>query len=494
VARVPVVLAVVGLLAAGGLVDRVSSSSTASVTQSAAAAGEVSVAAPAAALSSSWFCGGATDDKQGKAPGQLVVTNAGGTAIEGTAKIMASNGHSTAESFRVGPSGHATVPETVPGGASWVGATVDLQGGQASVEQQITGSLGASVTPCATTGSQTWYFTSGATLVNASVELLLLNPYPADAVADLSFTTNQGVEEPGDFQGLVVPANGMLAVDLGSHLRRRSQIATTVSVRTGSLVVWKTDIVTPPTKGQATIGSLAGATAPDPAAPIGGAAVTLGSPSAGTQWIWPEGDSGNGFDERYSIYNPGTATAQVSLSIGLEAGTAEPVDLTVAPDTVTTVVSSSEARIPAGVGHFAKVSSINGVPVVAERTLAVGRPSRFSGLGEIPGIRTTAPAWLVGQAATSAKTQGYLVINNPGTSPVRVSVDAMAGGRTAPLGTLAPFTIPVGKRASILINKDAPAGQALVVRGSGPIVVERDLYGSAPAPGVSLSPAVPLSP
>jgi hypothetical protein len=493
VARVPIVLAIVGLLAAGGLIDRVSGASSTPSTASAAATGAVSVAAPAAALSSSWFCGGATDDKKGLAPGQLVVTNAGGTSIDGTATITSSDGRESVEHLHVRASSDTTIPETVPGGAAWVGATVDLQGGQASVEQQITGSLGASTTPCATTGSQSWYFTSGATMVNAGVELILMNPYPVDAVADLSFFTNEGVEEPGDFQGLVVPAKGMLAVDLGSHLRRRRQIATSVNVRTGSLVAWKTDIVTPPTKGQPVLGTKAGATAPDPAAPVGGVAVTLGSPSAGTEWVWPEGDSGNGFDEQYTVYNPGTATAQVSLSLGLDAGSAQPFDLTVAPDTTSTVVSSSEGRVPAGVGHFAAVRSLNGVPVVAERTLAVGKPSAISGLGEIPGIRTTSTAWLVGQAATAPKTSGYLVIDNPGTQPVTINVDAVSGGHSGPLPTLAPFTIPVGHRASILINKDAPAGQALVVRGSGPIVVERDLYGLAKDPGVSLSPAVPLS-
>jgi hypothetical protein len=491
VARVPIVLAVAGLLIVGGLVDRAGGGAT-NAPPSAAAAGEVSVVAPGDALSSSWFCGGATDDQHGEAPGQLMVTNMGPTAIDGTATLVSSIGKKVVEPVHVAAEGDAMIPESVPGGAAWIGAMVDLQGGQATVDQQIVGSLGASSTPCATTGSRSWYFTSGATLVNAGVELSLLNPYPADAIVDLTFTTDQGVEQPGDFQGLVVPARGMLAVDLGSHLRRRQRIATTVSVTTGRVVAWKTDIVTPPAKGQATIGSPQAATAPDPAAPIGGVAVTLGSPSPGTQWTWPEGDSGNGFDEQYAIYNPGSATAEVALTIGLDAGTAEPFDLSVAPDSVSTVVSSSEARVPAGVGHFAEVRSINGVPVVAERTLAVGAPSTISGLGELPGIRMAVPAWLVGANAAPAGTQAYLVIDNPGTRSVAVSVQGVVDGRTAPLATLAPFSVPGGKRASILVNKDAPPSEALVVRASGPVVVERDLYGSGKAPGVSLSPGVPL--
>ena len=47
---------------------------------------------------------------------------------------------------------------------------------------------------------------TGATLINARTELSLLNPYPTDAVVDLSFTTNQGVEAPAGFPGAGRPA------------------------------------------------------------------------------------------------------------------------------------------------------------------------------------------------------------------------------------------------------------------------------------------------
>ena len=118
-----------------------------------------------------------------------------------------------------------------------------------------TGRSGGPSTPCATAGSSQWYFATGATLINASVGLSLLNPYPTDAVVDLSFTTDQGVEQPQEFQGLVVPPDGLLTVNLGDHLRRRQAIATTVTARSGRLVAWKTDVVTPPARGEALLGT-----------------------------------------------------------------------------------------------------------------------------------------------------------------------------------------------------------------------------------------------
>ena len=491
--RVPILLALVALLAVGGLIDRASGGPGTPDRPGAATAGAVSVVAPGNALSSSWFCGGATDQAKSGAPGELEVTNVSTGPVAGTATIVASNGARRVVALKVPAEGHATVRERVPGGAGWVGAMVNLEGGLVSVDQEVVGRLGASSTPCATSGSRAWYFTSGATLVNAGVELSLLNPYPTDAIVDLTFTTNEGVEQPGDFQGLVVPARGMLAVNLGSHLRRRQRIATTVTARAGRVVAWKTDVVTPPAKGQATIGSPQGADAPDPAAPVGGVAVTLGAPSAGTLWTWPEGDTGNGFNEQYTIYNPTATTADVELTIGLDLGSAQPVDLTVAPESVATVTSNEQARIPAGVGHFAQVRSTNGVPVVAERTLAVSAPSAISGLGELPGLRTSAPAWLLGADTAPGSSRGYLVVDNPGRTPVRISVTAVRHGRTTALPRLRPFTIPTGRRASILLNRSVAPQTALVVTGSAPIIVERDLYGTRTAREVSLSPGVPFS-
>jgi hypothetical protein len=489
VARVPIVLAVVALLAVGGLVDRAGGHRSVIAAPPLAAAD--SVAAPAAALSSSWFCGGATDASGGQAPGQLLVTNAGPRPLDGSVTLVPSAGKSVVESVHVGAAGQTVVPETVPGGAPWIGAFVDLEGGQASVEQQITSSIGSSSTPCATTGSRSWYFTSGATLINEDDELTLLNPYPTDAIADLTFSTDEGVEQTNDFQGLDVPARGMLIVDIGSHLRRRQRIATTVSVRSGRVVAWKTDIVTPPSAGEATIGSAAAATAPDPAAPIGGVTDTLGSPSTGTEWTWPEGVSGNGLDERYTIYNPGAATAQVALGVGLDAGTAQPFDLTVGPESVVTVVSSGQARIPAGVGHFAVLRSTNGVPVVAERTLAAGAPSTLTGLGELPGLRVAGTSWLLGSGALASGTQEYVVVQNPGATVATVQVVGLSGRAVAGLGAV---RVPAGGRTSIELSRYAPADPAVEVRSSTPVVVERDLYGPATGPGVSLSPGVPLAP
>ena len=342
--RIPILAALAGGLIVGGLIDQ----STPSATKGAIAALQPFPAvAPAAAISSSWFCAGATDSANGNAPGSVLLANGASTAASGVVTLVTSAGTRRAVPVAIAGNSRAVVPETVSGGAPWIGAIVDIDAGDVAVQQQIDGALGRASSPCGTAGSSQWYFTSGATLINASVTLSLLNPYPTAAVADMSFTTDQGQEFPSGFQGLVVPADGLLTVNLGDHLRRRPTIATTVTARSGRLVVWKTDVVTPPRSGEPVLGTPAGESAlADPASPISGVTLNLGAPAAATTWAWPEGFTGNGVNEQYVIYNPGLHTADLQLSIGLDAGEAEPFQLTVGPGQAIPVISNQEVRIP----------------------------------------------------------------------------------------------------------------------------------------------------
>ncbi len=494
--RAPVLLAIVATLAVGGLLDRVGGASEPSQISSIQ---PVPVAAPPQALSSSWFCAGATDiatrHNAVDAPGKVVIANSGDTAASGDVTLVPNQGNDVTVPVTIAADSSETVNENVPGGSQWIGSIVDIDAGAVAVAQEIDSSLGLTSSPCATAGSSTWYFATGFTLINAGVELSLLNPYPSDSVVDLSFTTDQGREAPEDFQGLVVPARGLLSVNLSSHMRRRQAIAATVTARTGRVVAWKTDWVLPPSPGAVLLGTPA-ANNPlaDPAWPEKGLTVTLGAPSAGTTWTWPDGMAGNGIDERYIVYNPGPTTANVRLSVRLAQGAAEPFDLSVGPYQVMPVISEQQARIPSGVAHSAQVESLNGVPVVAERWISAGVPSSWQGLGELPGGRLAAAAWLVAAAQTDSTHDGYLVMYNPGEAPVQVKVQALSDGQLDPLNGLAPTVVEPGQRVALHLNQyEGAPGAALEVDATGAIYVESDSYGKSGTGGLSLSFGVPLT-
>ncbi len=448
------------------------------------------VAAPPAALSSSWFCAGANSNAAVPLPGRVVIANDSARAVKATVRVVASSSQPRTVAVSVAPFGSASVPETAQGPSQWVGAIVSVDGGSVGVDQVVEGPLGRSVTPCATSGSQHWYFPSGQTRVNADEAIVLLNPYGTDSIVDLSFSTDQGIEAPQNLQGIDVPAHGLVGVDLRSELRRRTSIAVTASARTGSVVAWQSSWVAPPPPGAPLVGTAA-ANAPlaDPALPVTGSMVMLGAPSAGRSWSWPDGLAGNGIDERYVVYNPGPQSAKVRLSIGLQQGSAEPLSVDVGPYQAVPIVSEQQARIPAGVAHTATLTSVNGVPVVATRTVTASAAQApggaRSGLGQLLGSRLSARDWLLPATMTGKAHQGHVVIANGGATAVQVQVAppaaAPAGGNreSVPAGGRLDLTLPSGT--------DGP----LEIRSSGPVVVEYDLYGSKA--GVSLSLGIPLS-
>lgn len=495
VARVPILVGVAVLLVAGGLANQAApkAGQTAGGSSALAAASQVvPVAAPPLALSSSWFCAGATDRSGGHAPGWILIANSGLGRATGVVTLVPSSGPPVKVPVSVPGDSRQSVKEDVPGGADWIGAIVDMDAGAVSVEQTIDGPHGVAATPCATSGSSHWYFAQGQTLVNAGVEISLLNPYPADAVVDLSFTTDQGLEYPVGFEGVVVPAGGLISLNLGDHLRRRQQIATTITARTGRVVAWKTTWVDPPPSGAAIIGtSAAQSPLADPAAPVPGTMVELGAPSAGTRWVWSDGTAGNGVSEQYVVYNPGVQTAQVRLAIGLEAGAAEPFELSVPPGQVIPVASDQQARIPAGVPHTAVLESLNGVPVVAERVVAAASPNPWTGLGEMLGQRLPADRWLLAGTLSDSSHDGWVVIYNPGDQAMRIVLDRLDNGTQVPLSGSSPVIVQAGRRVGVHL----PQGfdNALVVSADAPFYVESNLYGVGGSPGVSFAPGVPLS-
>jgi hypothetical protein len=494
--RTPILLAVAGILIVGVLLNGVGGKRG---NQSVTALAPVPVAAPVRALSSSWFCAGATDngpaDNPVSAPGRVVIANSGTAVASGSVTLVPSQGADKTMPVQVGPGSSRSVNEHLPGGSPWIGAIVDMDAGGVAVSQEIDSHLGWSSTPCATSGSSTWYFATGFTMANAGVELSLLNPYPSDSVVDLSFTTNQGIETPEDFQGLVVPADGMLSVNLGDHMRRRQAIATTVTARTGRVVAWKTSWVLTPKPGAVLSGTpAAGSPLADPDWPVPGLTDTLGASSAGSSWTWPDGMAGNGVAEQYLIYNPGPNTAEVRLSVGLAQGQAEPFELSVGPYQVQPVVSEQQARIPSGVPHSAVLVSTNGVPVVAERWVSAGAPSTWQGLGELPGGRMAADSWLVPDTRAGLYRRAVLVLYNPGDIPVVARVATLSQGAAAAVPGLRPQTVGPGQRVAVTINSFELGTSPFVISATGPIYAESDNYGQNGVHGVSLSFGVPLTP
>jgi hypothetical protein len=425
------------------------------------------------ARSSAWFCAGATAASDGAANGSVVVANGGQRPLTGTLTAIPSEGDSKSMNLSVPGSGRTSVRLTDLVTAPYASAVVELDGGQAVVELAVTGSLGESVTSCASAASTRWYFAEGITTRDALEVLTLVNPFPEDAVVDLVFTTEEGEVTPQALTGLSVRGRGMVAINVGDHVQRREQVSTSISTRAGRLVASRLQTF-------------------DGSVTRKGVAVTLGAPAPGDVWYFPEGLVGDGLTERFQVFNPETREARVDAELSLEQGEAEPVTLTVPAESRVTLNANDEPRIPKNVPHAVVVRSTNGVGVVVERTIDAVSPSTRAGLAVTLGARVTAERWMVAAGQLDDTNDAYLVVHNPGEQLARVSVTVLDDGVRLSPAALNGLEVRPGQRRALRLTDTVRRGPAaLLVASNEAVVVERDFY-KLKALGTAMSPAIPL--
>ena len=344
-------LAVVGgLIALGLVVDRVDRS----VAERARA--RPSALAVAKDPVTTWFCPG------GSGPGG---------AAELTVEILSRSSEPRTARVSVAPGGRVNVPgadfgvdippggrtvlapaDAVPG-AEWVGAVVEVNGSDVVVEQTVTGLVGGvGRSPCLTRAAESWVVPYGATRFEAEGErfvVMLLNPFPDDAVADVEFAADVG---PDSLQGVVIPAGEVVAIDVTEEVTVASAVAVAVDVVAGRLSVSRLQAANGPAAGR-------------------GIRVAPGIPGGAPLWHLPLAAAVAGRRDLVAITNLSEElSAEVDIEI-LAGGTApgvptsapDPIETTVRPGR-TVVVDLSEMDRLAGTGPLSLVvQSLDGVPV-----------------------------------------------------------------------------------------------------------------------------------
>ena len=472
--RLLVVVAIAVLALAGGLLDRLPRAED-ERSRSTSLVATMPVGAPSTSLSSTWFCAGGmatTDGVDGmQADGAVAIANASDRALKGTITVVPNEGDAKSMALEIGPRSrrHVLLREVLI--APYASALVELDGGEVVVEHEISGPLGLSTAPCASAASDRWYFAEGSTAREDSMRLAIFNPFPEDAIVDLSFSTDQGRAVPSDFTGLVVKGGRNLIVKVEDHVRRRVNVSTTAIARSGRIVVDRL---------QARGGAAKGIS------------LALGAPSPGDRWYFPEGFVSDGITERYHLYNPTSSEAQVSIELTLDEGAAEPFDLTIPPRDRVTVVASEEERVPKGLGHAATVVSLNDVPVVAERSVTAVAPAPRTGISDALGIRETATTWVLASGGATDTLDEVVVLHNPSARAASASIRGLVGGQLLDVATLQEVALPAGRRVAVRLTDHIKRDELpLLVRSTSPIVVERGLY-VVGAPGLTLSSGIPL--
>jgi len=316
---------------------------------------------------------------------------------------------------------------------------------------------GAGAARCPRVVSERWYFPSGSVALGYDQRVLIRNPFPDEAVVNMTFFTPTGSVTKARLQEVAVPAGESIVRKLEEFILGQKVLGTSVEAERGRIVAWTTMFAEPDDRPH-------------------GVYYSLGATSPSLEWYFPEGAIGDGLEEVITLLNPHRREAVVTVSLATAERTLQPpklVEVRVAPESIETIslpaVLSARDQSLGSVG--ATVRSTNDVGVVADRTIwyAAGR----TGVASTVGAREAAHQWIVPPAAV-ASTDDSLVVLNPGPAKARVDVQLWRQDGPPSKPDWTTLKIKPGARARLVLN-DATGGRpvAVLVTADQPVVAER---------------------
>jgi len=462
-----VLVTVTGGSAADRLVARGSPATLLSVPASALVAGP-------AASTSAWYCAGSAAAPAGTSA-SVVVTNPFPRPLSGAVEAYGVGpGAGTAAvsiAFEAPAGGQVSVPLTAA-----AAARVVLDGGGAGVFEVLSGAIGWTTAPCDSTTAVNWLFAHGSTAPGRAMYVSLFNPSATESVVDLSFVSaTAGLVVPPAYQGIPVPAGSVVVEDVSDHVQNDASLATSVVALSGTVVA--SEVLEAGTAGNGGVSILAGDSAPRP------------------QWAFPQNDDVTGGGTVFTVFNPSSRPAPVTVTITLAEGQAAPLHLELPSMSTATVAAQDQTRIPSNAPFAVRFDAPAPGIVVGREAFSPPGPTTPTD-GETSASPGAERRWLLPAVPPPGHGTWALGILNMAGRAVHVSVGIFDGtGRFVALAGERAVTL---RRAGFLElgpAPPAPIGQVpLSVVADGPVAVELDPEPIG-APGtVVLGPWALLSP
>lgn len=473
--RAPLVVAVVVVaVVAAAVVDRTDSERDATTVGRVTAAPAVP---SAEALSVSWYCPGGNANEGGSAVESVLVANVGDEEASAVVTALAGEADDPEPERIDVPAGDQVEVELADvteveeqrleeGLVAGPGVMVEGFGGQVVVEHAVTRADEIAVGPCARGASTEWFFAAGTTVRGTELWLSLFNPFGDDAILDLMFLTDSGVQTPEGAEALVVPRRSRVSIPVHELVQREAQVATVVRARTGRVVAEQ---------------SLAS----DGSEVAAGLGLSLGATAPARTWVFPSGEATADGTQTVSVANFTDAGTEVEVRVLVDDDPIDPQTVPI-PTRSVAVVDTGEL-VPPGSNTVVEVRTVGNEPVVAE-TLATAAGESDVGLALDFGAPAPSRQWVFA-AATGLDADAVVSVFNPGPEPVTVSllaasengVEASEGGdrltlEVGEVGSFDPSDLGVG------------SGDVVVVEADGRVFASRLLVTET---GRSLDPGVP---
>jgi hypothetical protein len=428
--------------------------------------GDVAAMPAPTARSSAWYCPGPPPSPSlARAREGVRVANLEPRAVDVAVTLLRDKHAPSRRMLRVpARSSLAAVSSTE---AARGAAVVEPFAAHVVVDATNNGTNALTETSCATQPSSRWYFAAGTTVRGVEQWLVLFNPFGDDAVVDLSFYTDSGLQEPGDLQALTVPRRSRVAIEIDQKVRRQQSVATAVVTRAGRIVAQQTLV----------FGTGSGRT---------GETRSLGAVKPASEWVFPSGRTMPGAVRTLAISNPGALDAEADVTIAPAADIAiEPVTVHIPRTGVANVqIGACGAlqppaciQVPPNVGYSADVRATLDVPVVVE-DLATFTAGRYTGAVAGPGSRQPAREWVFARSRVTGELDAGLDLITTGGKVARADIVFVDGGKELRPADLQDIVLRPGVRRSVpLASRRDLRGldAAIVVRADRPFVAERTI-------------------
>lgn len=316
-----------------------------------------------------------------------------------------------------------------------------------------------------------WYLAEGATHSNFDLYYLLQNPSPVPATVEIDYL--RPAPAPPIVKGYT----------LGPASRR------TIRVNDESPGLASTDVsgIVTSTDGVPIIVERA-MYLNAPGRPFEAGHASAGLPVASTTWYLAEGATGDYFDMFVLLANPTTSDALVELRYLLPDGSVL-TRTRVVPrlSRVTVWVDREDPRL-ADTAVSTTVTSLNGVPMLAERTMWWPGPTAASWheAHASAGATDTGTRWALaaGELGGAGAVETYYLVANASALSASVDVTLLFEDGTT---SARAFTVAPNSRFNVAVGSEFPEaagrrfGAVVESRGNPPaaIVVERAMYSNA---------------
>jgi len=435
------------------------------------------------AVSTSWYCATGTSAPGGRTDETILVANQGADDARAVVTVMP-GGPADPVSRRVAvprgaqvrvPVSSVVQADEQPGESGMTvgpGVVVEVFGGRSVVEHEIDGEGDTAVGPCARQPGPDWYFAAGTTERGAEQNASLFNPFPDDAIVDVTFATDAGFIAPADLQAVVVPRRTRVAVPIADFIRRQAQVGVHVHARTGRVVAEQSLVFTAENETRR------------------GLTLSLGAPSPEPSWTLPGVNPDDGASHAVLVANFGTSATEVEITPRFEERSAakpQPVPVGGRSVAIVDLAAIAGSRTPFGV----VVRTTRPSSVVVEELAWWSPPAAVTGSATVLASPVEAPAWAFAVGRPTPEAAAEISVVNPGRTDATVTLEAYApGGGDAPTNA-APRTVPAGEQARFDLGDAGVApDQVVAVRASTPVVAVRRILGPSGA-SLALGVATP---